>query len=88
MIPSATNGGTSLTTSRVYENVQDVQKEIVTARVWGGLHFRNSVEQGEKPGNRVAGWDLKQAFQQATRSSNRSDPRPGVEGRRSCSSVV
>jgi hypothetical protein len=36
MIPGATNGGTTLTTSRVYENVQDVQKEIVNARVWGG----------------------------------------------------
>lgn len=43
-----------------------LQKEVVNARVWGGLHFRNSVEQGENLGNHVADWDLKQAFPPAT----------------------
>jgi hypothetical protein len=62
-IPGATNGGTTLTTSRVYNNVGQIQREIVDARVWGGLHFRNSVEQGEKLGNDVAAWDLDHAFQ-------------------------
>jgi hypothetical protein len=62
-IPGATNNGTTLTTSRVYKNVQDVQNEIVDARVWAGLHFRNSVVQGENLGNQVAAWDLRQAFQ-------------------------
>jgi hypothetical protein len=62
-IPGATNGGTTLTTSRVYNTVGQIQREIVDARVWGGLHFRNSVEQGEKLGNDVAAWDLDHAFQ-------------------------
>ena len=62
-IPGATGGGTTLTTSRQYDNVRDIQHEIVDARVWIGFHFRNSVEQGEQLGNDVAQWDLDQAFQ-------------------------
>jgi hypothetical protein len=62
-IPGATGGGTTLTTSREYNNVQDVQNEIVDARVWIGFHFRNSVVQGETLGNQVAAYDLGQAFQ-------------------------
>jgi hypothetical protein len=62
-IPGSTGGGTTLTTSRVYGNVQDIQNEIVNARVWAGLHFRNSVVQGERLGNQVAAYDLGQAFQ-------------------------
>lgn len=62
-VPGAANGGTTLTTSRVFNDVQELQKEIVNARVWAGLHFRNSGEQGENLGNDVAGWDLSHAFQ-------------------------
>lgn len=61
-IPGATDGGTTLTTSRVYRNVWDIQREVVNARVWAGLHFRNSVLQGENLGNHVAAWDLSHAF--------------------------
>ena len=66
-IPGATGGGTTLTTSRQYNNVRDIQNEIVDARVWIGFHFRNSVEQGEQLGNDVAEWDLDQAFQPTNR---------------------
>jgi hypothetical protein len=62
-IPGATGGGTTLMTSRVYNDVTEIQKEIVDARVWAGLHFRNSVEQGENLGNQVAAYDLGHAFQ-------------------------
>jgi hypothetical protein len=62
-IPGATNGGTTLTTTRHYNTVADVQHEIVDARVWIGFHFRNSVQQGEKLGDNVATWELKQFFQ-------------------------
>jgi hypothetical protein len=64
-VPGATNGGTTLTTSRVFNNVQNIQNEVVNARVWIGFHFRNSVVQGEKLGNDVARYDLSQAFQPA-----------------------
>lgn len=62
-IPGSANGGSTLTTSRTFNNVQDIQNEIVDARVWAGLHFRNSVVQGENLGNDVAAWDLAHAFQ-------------------------
>ena len=64
-IPGATDGGTTLTTDRVFNNVQSVQNQILDARVWIGFHFRNSVVQGEKLGNDVAKYDLSQAFQPA-----------------------
>ena len=64
-VPGATNGGTTLTTSRVFNNVQNIQNEVVDARVWIGFHFRNSVVQGENLGNDVAKYDLNQAFQSA-----------------------
>ena len=61
-IPGATNGGTTLTTSRHYETVDDIQREMPDARVWIGFHFRNSVDQGEKLGNHVAHWTLDRYF--------------------------
>jgi hypothetical protein len=64
-VPGATNGGTTLTTSRDFNNVQNIQNEVVDARVWIGYHFRNSVVQGENLGNDVAKYDLNQAFQPA-----------------------
>ena len=64
-VPGATNGGTTLTTTRVFNNVQNIQNEVVDARVWIGFHFRNSVVQGENLGNDVANYDLNQAFQPA-----------------------
>jgi hypothetical protein len=64
-VPGATNGGTTLTTSRVFNNAQNIQNEVVDARVWIGFHFRNSVVQGENLGNDVAKYDLNQAFQAA-----------------------
>jgi hypothetical protein len=64
-VPGATNGGTTLTTNRVYNNVQDIQNQVIDARVWIGYHFRNSVVQGENLGNDVAKYDLGQAFQPA-----------------------
>jgi hypothetical protein len=56
------NGATTLTTSREYNNVQDIQNQIPDARVWIGFHFRNSVVQGLKIGNEVADWGLGHYF--------------------------
>jgi hypothetical protein len=39
--------------------------QVVDARVWLGFHFRNSVEQGEKVGNRVAAWEFRQFFKRS-----------------------
>jgi hypothetical protein len=62
-MPGGENGSSLLTTSQHFDNVNDIQKQVVDARVWLGFHFRNSVEQGEKLGNDVAKWELKQYFQ-------------------------
>ena len=57
-------GGSSLlTTSQHFGTVDDMQKQVVDARVWLGFHFRNSVNQGEKLGNNVADWELDRYFQ-------------------------
>jgi hypothetical protein len=61
-MPGGQNGSNVLTTSQHFDNVDDVQDQVIDARVWLGFHFRNSVVQGEKLGNHVAGWELKRYF--------------------------
>ena len=56
------NGLSTLTASQHFDTVDDIQKQVVDARVWLGFHFRNSVVQGEKIGNDVARWELHQFF--------------------------
>ena len=51
-----------LTTTQHFNTVDDIQDQVIDARVWLGFHFRNSVEQGEKLGNDVADWELKRYF--------------------------
>jgi vanadium-dependent haloperoxidase-like protein len=62
-MPGGQNGSTVLTTTQHFKTVDDMQDQVVDARVWLGYHFRNSVEQGEKLGNDVAHWELGQFFQ-------------------------
>ena len=59
----ATNGGSTLTTSRHFDTVAQVQSQVIDARVWAGLHWRSSVIAGETLGNDVAGWVLDRFFQ-------------------------
>jgi hypothetical protein len=49
-------------TSRTYRTARDLTREIVDARVWGGLHFRTSAERGVRLGHEVASYDLEHAF--------------------------
>jgi hypothetical protein len=41
-------------TTRVFENTDDLRAEIVNARVYGGMHYRNSGETGARMGEQVA----------------------------------
>jgi hypothetical protein len=43
-------------TTHVFENTDDLRAEIINARVYGGMHYRNSVEVGAKMGEQVADW--------------------------------
>jgi hypothetical protein len=61
-MPGGENGSSVLTTTQHFNDVDDMQDQVVDARVWLGFHFRNSVKQGETLGNRVAGWELKRYF--------------------------
>jgi hypothetical protein len=61
-MPGGENGSSVLTTTQHFNDVDDMQDQVVDARVWLGFHFRNSVNQGEALGNRVARWELKRYF--------------------------
>jgi len=43
-------------TTHVFETTDDLRAEIIDARVFGGMHFRNSVEIGARMGEQVADW--------------------------------
>ena len=74
------NGSPVLTTSQHFDTVDDIQKQVVDARVWLGFHFRNSVKQGEKLGNNVADWELNRYFQPARNRGSRSRLRAASGG--------
>src|SRR5215467_11243387 len=61
-IPGAENGASTLTTSRTYADIQDLDTELVNHRVWIGFHYRNSVKAGENLGTDVATWALARFF--------------------------
>lgn len=61
-IPGGQNGSNVLTTTQHFNSVQDIDKQVVDARVWLGFHFRNSVQQGERLGDHVAEWELDRYF--------------------------
>jgi len=48
-------------TTRHFDTVRQLDAEVVNARVWGGLHFRNSVEAGMQMGRDIA-WDALDRF--------------------------
>jgi hypothetical protein len=61
-IPGAQGGATTLTTSQHFATVQDLDSQVVDARVWIGFHYRSSVVVGEGLGTAVADWALQRYF--------------------------
>jgi hypothetical protein len=49
-------------TARRYQRVNDLVRQIIDARVWGGVHYRESVVKGVNVGRNVAHWTLKRYF--------------------------
>jgi hypothetical protein len=49
-------------TQRTYTDLNQIMKEIDDARVWAGLHWRNSMKDGDKLGARVARHVVKHHF--------------------------
>jgi PAP2 superfamily protein len=64
-IYGAVSGGVTPTTPRTYATVQQLDAELVNARVWIGFHYRNSVVAGDALGQSVASWSLQRYFQRA-----------------------
>jgi PAP2 superfamily len=50
-------------TTRSYDRLSQALKEIINARVWGGIHFRTADLQGALLGKKVAHWLAKHYFQ-------------------------
>jgi hypothetical protein len=48
--------------TRHYVYAQDLVKEIIDARVWGGIHYRESDVKGAALGRKVAQWALQRYF--------------------------
>ena len=49
--------------TRHFDRFSHALKEVIDARVWGGIHFRTADEQGSVIGKKVAHWERKHFFQ-------------------------
>ncbi|HSS62126.1 MAG TPA: vanadium-dependent haloperoxidase [Candidatus Limnocylindrales bacterium] len=58
----AVAGATNTDPARTYATVDDIEMQLVNARVWIGFHYRHSVIAGENLGNSVAAWTLDRYF--------------------------
>lgn len=47
---------------RHYRRVGDLTDEVMNARIWGGIHFRDATVKGLTLGEKVAEWSLKRYF--------------------------
>jgi hypothetical protein len=57
------NAATGLTDiSRHFERVSDLRREIIDARLWGGVHYRWSSVRGVILGRKTARWALARFF--------------------------
>jgi PAP2 superfamily len=61
-IPGAQGGATTLTTTRHFATVAELDSQVIDARVWIGFHYRTSVVAGEDLGAAVADWALQRSF--------------------------
>jgi hypothetical protein len=48
---------------RTFDRFSEALKELIDARVWGGIHFRTADVQGAVLGKKVAHWERKHYFQ-------------------------
>ena len=55
-------GTPSFTVTRHFATADDLRAEVNDARVWGGVHYRFSVQAGSALGREVADYDLSHGF--------------------------
>src|SRR5215831_5323717 len=63
-------------TARTFDRFSDIQKEVIDARVWAGIHFRTADVQGAVLGSKVAQYLKKHYFQPVERGELISRTRP------------
>ena len=51
--------------TRVYDRLTDVQADVADARVWGGLHFRSTMEESPKLSDRVVAYVAAHHFRES-----------------------
>jgi hypothetical protein len=59
--------------TRHFNTVRDMTSEVENARVWGGLHFRDSVEAGVELGTDVVRYDLSRNFRATNDDGNSAE---------------
>jgi hypothetical protein len=52
-------------TTHSFDRLSDIRAEVAHARVWGGLHFRKSTEDGDTLGTRTTRFVLALNFHEA-----------------------
>ncbi len=57
-------------TTRHFSRLSDVLREVINARVWGGIHFRTADVQGAGLGRTVAGYEHRHYFQRTSRAGS------------------
>ena len=62
-----TSTTTVSTPSFFYATAEDLRSQVINARTWGGLHYRNSSVVGNDVGRRIASYALKNHFRPAPR---------------------
>jgi len=58
-----TGAANNLDRVRHFDKANQLRADIINARLWGGVHYRNSTEIGVDLGRSVAKYDLKHAFE-------------------------
>jgi hypothetical protein len=66
------------TQPRHFERFSDAVEEVIEARIWGGIHFRNADVQGAKLGDRVLRWERQHYFRPVRRTCRNPHHRHGV----------
>jgi hypothetical protein len=59
---SADGSANNWASTRTYERASDLRSEVANARVWGGLHYRNSTTAGLVLARKVTRWTLRRFF--------------------------
>jgi hypothetical protein len=69
-------------TTDVFGETSDLRAEIINARVYGGMHYRNSVEVGATLGEQVADWVAANYFRCTMEEKDQDDAWQGDARRR------